>query len=330
MQVLSAKELTLHKNSMYFIHSGRHLEVSAAQYISLQIGLKKFEEVQRMWGGITLSPLRRAGLLASLNPPGFIHQTYIPFTLAQRSNGDQGTTANEHTRPGELVQYLNRYKSGTAKFITWLIEAVQSCGQSLAGITNVSTPSPAPFSKGAKRKAGKAAVNALIQTEQSKHLIPIRDFTKLVEVIVKSTKQKVQVPSSILALLDDVISFRKEYSRWVGQAAGGSQAQNETHLYFVSVLQQVKGILRRNDCALPQGRRPDGKENTDPREKEAANIFEALSLEEPEGAVDSLNLSFSISIKLKAKLIATSKPIYDVEFFYNEVLFFFCFVFPRP
>ena len=254
-----------------------------------------------MWGGITLSPLRRAGLLASLNPPGFIHQTYIPFTLAQRSNVDQATTANEHARPGELriamdadiwFNTYNRYKSGTAKFITWLIEAVQSCGQSLAGITNVSTPSPAPFSKGAKKKAGKAAVNALTQTEQSKHLIPIRDFTKLVEVIVKSTKQKIQVPSSILVLLDDVISLHKEYSRWVGQAAGGSQAQNETHLYFVSVLQQVNGIVRRNNCALPKGRRPDGKENTDPQEKEAANIFEALSLEEPEGAVDSPNHPF--------------------------------------
>lgn len=66
------------------------------------------------------------------------------------------------------------YKSGTTKVTTWLIEAVQNCGHSLADTTNVSAPS----SKGAKKKAGRTAVNALTQIE-SKCLIAIRDFTKL-------------------------------------------------------------------------------------------------------------------------------------------------------
>lgn len=104
------------------------------------------------------------------------------------------------------------------------MEAVQDCGHSLADITNVSAPSPCPSSKGAKKKAGKAAVT---ETQEGKYLIAIRDFTKLAEVIVKSTKQHIKVPSSILALLDDVISLRKEYSRWVGQAADeGSRAHD--------------------------------------------------------------------------------------------------------
>ena len=214
-----------------------------------------------------------------------------------------------------------RYKSGTTKFTTWLIEAVQNCGQSLADITSVSAPSTAPFPKDAKRKAGKAAENASTQTKQSKYLVPIRDFTKLAEVIVKSTKQRIQVPSSILALLDDVISLRKEYSHWVvGQAAAKSQAEYESQLYFVSVLQQVKGILRRNECAVPKWRRPPhGKANTDPQEKETVNIFEALSLEEPKDVVNSPDSS--IPTGTNAKSTATSKPIYDMEFLHDEVLF---------
>lgn len=108
-----------------------------------------------------------------------------------------------------------RYKSGTTKLTTWLIEAVEICGQSLAGITKVLAPSPASFSKEAKQKAGKAVVNASTQTKQSKNLIPIRDFTKLAQVIVSLAKHKIQVPPSILALLDEVISLRKEYSHWV-------------------------------------------------------------------------------------------------------------------
>ena len=81
-------------------------------------------------------------------------------------------------------------------------------------MTSISAPSPVSFpSKGAK-KAGKAAV---AKTQDRKCLIAIRDFTKRAEVIFKSTKHKIQVPSGIFALLDDVISFRKEYSRWVAR-----------------------------------------------------------------------------------------------------------------
>ena len=215
-----------------------------------------------------------------------------------------------------------RYKSGTTKFTTWLIEAVQKCERSLADITQVSASLPAPFSEKAKKKAGKAAANASTQTNQSKY----RDFTKLAQVVVNSTKQKVQVPPSNLALLDDVISLRKDYSHWVGQAAGGSQAQYETHLYFVSVLQQVKGILQRSECAVLKGKGPVGKENTDPQGKEPANIFEALSLEEPIDAMDSPDSCFSVSTGPNSKSTATSKPIYDMEFPMMKSYFpLFCF-----
>lgn len=254
-------------------------------------------------------------------------EVHPSLSAKQHSNG-QTIIANEHAPSGELRIIMDadlwfntykRYKSGTTKFTTWLIEAVQKCGHNLADITNVSAPSPTPSSKGAKKKTGKAAVD---KTQDCKYLIAIRDFTKLAEVIVKSTKHKIQVPSSILALLDDVISLRKEYSRWVGQAADeGSRAQIESHLYFVNVLQQVKGILRRQECAMPKGARPDEKDNRAPQGKDAVNMFETLSLEEPEGALDSLNSSVSVPTGPKAKTMAASKPVYDMESLYDEVLF---------
>ena len=109
--------------------------------------------------------------------------------------------------------------------------------------------------------------------------------------------------------MDDVISLRKEYSHWVDQAGGQPRAQNASHLHFVHILQQVKGILRREQCAVPRLRGSDGKENIVPQEKEAANIFEALSLEEPKDGVDSPNLWSSVSPGPKAEHMATSKPV---------------------
>lgn len=74
----------------------------------------------------------------------------------------------------------------------------------------------------------------------------------------------------------------------MGQAADkGSRTQNESDLNFVNVFQQVKGILCRQERVVPKGKRPDRKENSNPQEKEATNISEALSLEKPKDAVDS-------------------------------------------
>ena len=71
---------------------------------------------------------------------------------------------------------------------------------------------------------------------------------------------------------------------------------------------------------MPKLRGSDGKENIVPQEKEAANIFEVLSLEEPKDGVDSPNLSSSVSPGPKAEHMATSKPVWHMESFY-EVLF---------
>lgn len=87
---------------------------------------------------------------------------------------------------------------------------------------------------------------------------------------------------------------------------------NESDDYFIDVLQQVKGIPRRQECKKPKVGRLDGKENRDPREKEAVNIFETLSLEEPKGPLDSQSPSVSVLTEPKAKNVATSKPVYDM------------------
>lgn len=141
-----------------------------------------------------------------------------------------------------------------------------------------------------RKKAGRATVNA--STEESKHLV------------------------------ENVISLREEYSRWMGQAADkGSRTQNESDLNFVNVFQQVKGILCRQDRVVPKGKRPDRKENSNPQEKEAANISEALSLEEPKDAVGSPNLWVSVPTGPKAMTLAIPKPVYHMESLYDDFLF---------
>ncbi len=68
-------------------------------------------------------------------------------------------------------------------------------------------------------------------------------------------------------------------------------------------------------------RSPDGKENRHPQEKEAANIFEGLILEEPKDEMDSSKSALSVSNGSKAKNMAISKLVYAMNFIHDEVLF---------
>src|SRR5687768_381563 len=133
---------------------------------------------------------------------------------------------------------MSRYKTGTAKFTSWLAEASQRCGQALESFGNLASPVTKK-----KKKAGKSG-GKKPPPKDTKYTIPVRRFIDLAEAIAKSEDPKVEVPRSILTLLNDVISLRKEVATVRGNPLGSSgachdqvrdhgQESDEGHRYFI-------------------------------------------------------------------------------------------------
>lgn len=128
--------------------------------------------------------------------------------------------------------------------------------------------------------------------------------------------QNTTIPSDMLDVLDDVISLRKECSRWLGvvERNAHSEAHNDNHQYFISVFERVKAIL----LSSPGGADTSsatGKCQT--AETSLANIFEALQIEEPQEV--QTNTAPNIS-KTRPKRATPAKSTYDVLSEHDEIL----------
>ena len=79
-------------------------------------------------------------------------------------------------------------------------------------------------------------------TEQSSYTIRVQHFVKLAEAISASTIPRVVVPTSIMTLLSEVISLRKEVSELFGSTITGDDGEFEGHTYFIGILEQVRKL----------------------------------------------------------------------------------------
>jgi hypothetical protein len=86
-----------------------------------------------------------------------------------------------------------RYKAGTAKFSSWLAEAGKLCG---GDVNNIEVAVPRLTGQHSNKKA---------------YTIAIGHFITLAQTVADKVP-KITVPRSILNLLSDVISLRKEVS----------------------------------------------------------------------------------------------------------------------
>lgn len=184
-----------------------------------------------------------------------------------------------------------RYKAGTVKIISWLVESVKSCGRDVSEFTlssdtfsSSSSSSSLKESKGKKKTVGDLLVDGLQPTANKEYEISCRVLTILAEIVVDSTNPRIVVPYSILGLLDEVISLRRQCSAWLSSVTNKNEddrVQDESHRRFIAVLEDVRMILRQQeDSSLPMEtteRKTKGKS----RERKRENTFDLLPLEEP-------------------------------------------------
>ncbi|KAL8956299.1 MAG: hypothetical protein Q9183_006344, partial [Haloplaca sp. 2 TL-2023] len=214
--------------------------------------------------------------------------------------------------PGFLQSTYKTYKEDTNAVASWLAVKAKQCGYSADLLTNTggkpAQPKQAPKSQRLKGKARKGAKQAA-QVQGSKaapssskdaqsgpvYTIGTKDFISLAEHIVAFTKPVVEVPAALVKVLDRAIDLRKGHNDWSRETKATGKAadrlkSDETHSYFLGILEQTREILRprmpadaTNDpLSKPLADLSVASGETDAAShKSVRNRFDNLELEEP-------------------------------------------------
>ncbi|KAF2774350.1 hypothetical protein EJ03DRAFT_5303 [Teratosphaeria nubilosa] len=187
--------------------------------------------------------------------------------------------------PQPLTGRYKLYKAGTAKLVDWLATTASRCCdiriviKSLAGSGNVQSKPIRPPGKSKGPETVELSTQELIQ---------------LAEAII-SARPPVDIPEHIIEIIRNVIGGRRECAAWyAGQAleiGSDVQKQNETHRYFIMVLERILDLLAdarsRLKVAVPtvtpvtNAKTSAKQANLTSKEEELSNMFACLDLEEP-------------------------------------------------
>jgi hypothetical protein len=236
--------------------------------------------------------------------------------------------------PDFLVPSYKQYKTDSDTVATWLANTAQRCGYSRDLLTNqVSSQQKAPKLKGRARKLAREATQNESLTSLSenlkskttpqalKYLIATKDFISLAEWIAKSTTPRVEVPASFVSVLDRAITVRKRHhSWWYSQTEGAGAIDdedvqaNESHGYFIGVLEKVREVLRpkmppelhKDPLARATDEVPAAKNSG--ANGQIVNLFENLDIEEPSDA-----LLYAGSSPSSQRPVSTTQTQFGVE-----------------
>ena len=207
--------------------------------------------------------------------------------------------------PDIIQSTYKTYKQDTNAIATWLATKAKQCGysadllgQDKAGTSSQAAPSSTRLKGRARKQAKNAATKGHVpgpgtsatsdEPKPPVYTIKVKEFITLADFIVGSGKQTVQVPEALAKALDRAIRLRKQYS----SGAGDSTESDESHAYFLGVLEKTREILKHR---MPPGMINDRltktesnanedietlNQDADPNEQ-VRNIFESLQLEEP-------------------------------------------------
>lgn len=205
--------------------------------------------------------------------------------------------------PRKIIDTYDRYKNGTNTVISWLLDAAKS-------------------SNGNQENGRKTG-------QQEKADAPVARLRDLVPLATKASKSE-NVPAELLGILKDVIQARHKAHSWyqhctLSNRAISSEQKNDTHLYFIGVLQEVLNILQGSETlARLATHGAEGDEASPPKEDTSApsNLYEYLELEEP---LESLLAEPEVKDS-EASKPSVVHPDLDVEIASEEKLFaLFCF-----
>lgn len=155
--------------------------------------------------------------------------------------------------------------------------------------------------------------------EGSKYLVAMKDFTTLAQWIVNSMKPRIEVPASFMSVLNRAIAVRKRHYHWwnrqsetsIDSNSTKSQA-NDSHAYFIGVLEEVRRILQLRTPAEvvndPSAQSIEETSTSKAAYARVVNLFENLEPEEPSEAY--LN---SESASTSQKPTSSSDIRYGVE-----------------
>ncbi|KAL8705806.1 MAG: hypothetical protein Q9201_001093 [Fulgogasparrea decipioides] len=220
--------------------------------------------------------------------------------------------------PEFLHSAFKTYKEDTNVVATWLAVEAKEHGYHIdllqeprATSTPSSRPSKSTKLKGKARTMAKQQAQGKLGTSKSQgkgeasacptHVIRIRDFVPLAEFISGLTKPVCQVPSPVSTALNRAIELRRLHNIWACERGLSSKEHyssepgeriksNETHSYFLGILEQTRDILQSHlpvDTSSHLLSKPLIGSSTDikgPRPQEypyEGNVFELLDLEEP-------------------------------------------------
>jgi hypothetical protein len=159
--------------------------------------------------------------------------------------------------PDSLILSYKQHKSDTDLVATWLANSGEQCGFRLLTSNQTTSQAPevlaqkkTPRLKGKARKLAKEAEKSNQPSAQSQAKIKaktllLKDYMPLAYRTVSFTTPAVLVPGSVVQKLEPAIHLRHSYASWLKNTAHEplSLANNESHQYFIKILETVLEIL---------------------------------------------------------------------------------------
>ena len=216
--------------------------------------------------------------------------------------------------PGFLYDSYKRYKTSTNEFLTWLVEnAPSSARLAMQPIRETEPKGPRP--KGKERRAAKK------QSPSKTHIVAISHIIPLAQGLVKNVKKPVEVPRSVIGILQRTIAARNECAVWFEAQAKQETSLSESvkrHSYFVGVLAKALEILEPQTVPVETGSAEPSNTEEDKSTKPTAidnNMFADLELEdfELQGGVNILNTHARNTDKARARAQESTQNVYEAE-----------------
>lgn len=119
------------------------------------------------------------------------------------------------------------------------------------------------------------------------YIIAIQDFVVLAEYIAKKCKSTFRAPDVFALALDRAIQIRKEHNAWFRHNTSEDPAKLDRHSHFVSVLQQVRDILKPHmpkEGKFKKSKQPE-QTKASASNQTMANMFEGLDVKDPSDVI---------------------------------------------
>lgn len=232
-------------------------------------------------------------------------------------------STTETTLPENLYDTYRQSKAGTTEFLTWLVEEAAAAGHHLTSKA-LSQQAKAPRLKGKERLLQKKAVAG--PTVQ-RYTLVTDEILPLARKLAKH-KTSVQIPQTVLHLIQKVIKARQRCTAWYAKQSSKNQnlrQSNQTHAYFTNVLVGTLEVLKPKKDTIEVPREGVKREEKKPDDHHN-NIFDYLGLEETglQVVADNAECNITLPAKNPTPRKDATRKVYEPESSENVGFAVFC------